>query len=441
MTIEIKDKKKKVLFDSKFIRVIIENNFIYVQEPWCNNQGVAILPYVLKDNQYHFLQIHNENNPAQKKSKVSQYSTITGGLENNQFYTTVVNEMFEETGIDISENVTIDRLGPYSFANKSSDKKWYLYAIDLTNLNLDINQTYYGKGGDGTDFEKGIHANFVNSYTLAGSNDTLSTSIWGRIDLVKRYKYNETQNFLKKLKEKIKEINNINKKIDLRLLFDETFLKDESYVDVELETNNTTVIPNGFPLHYAVDNAYFEIAKFFIDNGANPNIEDIGGTPLQIAIANFNNNIEIVKLLIEKGADVNIKNDNGDSLLDIAVKNDKIEVVKLLLNHSNIDVNIKNDYIKSIFFYSAKNGHINSLKLLIEKGADVNIKNDNGDSLLDIAVKNDKIEVVKLLLNHSNIDVNIKNKYGFTPLHYAVDNAYFEIAKFGMAILFRTVFW
>ncbi|WP_252320951.1 ankyrin repeat domain-containing protein, partial [Spiroplasma endosymbiont of Lariophagus distinguendus] len=345
----------KTLFNSKFIKVEIKDGFFCVQEPWCNNEGVGILPYVLKDNEYYFLQLHNENNPAHKKDRVSEYSTITGGLENQQFYTTILNEMLEETGIDISENVIIDRFN-YSFANKSSDKKWFLYAIDLTNLNLDITKTYYGKSGDGTEFEKGIHAKFVNSFTLAGSIDNISSSIWGKWDLIRRYKEKENKIFLKNVINPKKIKQGFNKKIDLSELFNKEYFDNKNWF--------------GFPLHYAVYNGYFEITKWLLENGADINIKDENGcTPLQIAIASPNNNVNFIKFLLENGADINIKDENDNNLLDIAIKNDKIEVVKLLLIQPNIDIDIKNYYIQQLLFYSANNGHLNSFNALLENGA------------------------------------------------------------------------
>ncbi|WP_342273119.1 hypothetical protein [Spiroplasma endosymbiont of Acasis viretata] len=39
---------------------LIKVEFMHgVEEPWCNNQGVAILPYVLKDNEFHYLLTKN----------------------------------------------------------------------------------------------------------------------------------------------------------------------------------------------------------------------------------------------------------------------------------------------------------------------------------------------------------------------------------------------
>lgn len=114
----------------KFIKVEFMHG---VEETWCNNQEVAILPYVAKNNEYYYL-LTKEYNPLFKNKQISMYSTITGGLENNNHYQTVINEMFEETGIDVkNEKVKIHYLGKH-YANKSSTKLWYFYGIDLTKI-------------------------------------------------------------------------------------------------------------------------------------------------------------------------------------------------------------------------------------------------------------------------------------------------------------------
>ncbi|WP_342274759.1 hypothetical protein [Spiroplasma endosymbiont of Phycita roborella] len=174
---------------------LIKKDFMYgVEEPWCNNQGVAILPYVLEDNQYFFLLLTNENNPLFKDKKISKYSSITGGLENLDPYQTVINEMLEETGINVKNDKSkIYYLGKH-YANKSSTKLWYFFTIDLTNLNLNLNAIYKGKG-DGTKAEEVISAEFVNYKDLNKSNDALC--------LVNKEKFFFTLKEKEDLKEKI----------------------------------------------------------------------------------------------------------------------------------------------------------------------------------------------------------------------------------------------
>ena len=179
---------------------IIKVDFMYgVEEPWCNNQGVAILPYVLKDNEYHYL-LTKEYNPLFKNKQISQYSTITGGIENNNHYQTVIQEMLEETGIDVkNKKVKIQYLGKH-YANKSSTKLWYFYGIDLTNLNLDLTKTYKGSG-DNSIGEKEISARFVSSKQLNKSNDALSLATHSKLTLKKLISFD----------------NNINQKLDMIL--------------------------------------------------------------------------------------------------------------------------------------------------------------------------------------------------------------------------------
>ena len=179
---------------------IIKVKFMHgVEEPWCNNQGVAILPYVLKNNEYHYL-LTKEYNPLFKNKQISKYSTITGGVENNNHYQTVIQEMFEETGINIrNKKVRIHYLGKH-YANKSSTKLWYFYGIDLTKLGLDLTITYKGKG-DNTIGEKEISARFVSSKQLNKSNDALSLTTHSKLTL----------------KNLINFDNNINQKLDMIL--------------------------------------------------------------------------------------------------------------------------------------------------------------------------------------------------------------------------------
>ncbi|WP_174481326.1 NUDIX domain-containing protein [Spiroplasma endosymbiont of Danaus chrysippus] len=180
----------------KLIKVDFMNG---IEEPWCNNQGVAILPYVLKNNEYHYL-LTKEYNPLFKNKTISQYSTITGGLENNNHYQTVINEMFEETGIDIkNKKIKIHYLGKH-YANKSSTKLWYFYGIDLSKLGLDLTVTYKGKS-DNSVGEKEISARFVNEKQLNKSNDALSLATYGKLNL----------------KNLIRFDNNINQKLDMIL--------------------------------------------------------------------------------------------------------------------------------------------------------------------------------------------------------------------------------
>lgn len=95
---------------SEWIKIVNKNGFIGIKEPWCNNQGVAILPFIKKDDEYYFLQIH-ETNPLLDENKIGKYSTITGDLENLDCLKTVHTELEEEVGITLSKITPIYSLG------------------------------------------------------------------------------------------------------------------------------------------------------------------------------------------------------------------------------------------------------------------------------------------------------------------------------------------
>ncbi|WP_252320897.1 hypothetical protein, partial [Spiroplasma endosymbiont of Lariophagus distinguendus] len=162
----------------EFLKLVKADYMHGVEEPWCNNQGVAILPYVIKNNEYYYLLVI-ENNPLFKDKEISKYGTITGGLENFDPYQTVINEMLEETGIDVKNDKSkIYYLGKH-YANKSSTKLWYFFSIDLTMLNLDLTKTYKGSG-DGTEAEKDIIAKFISYEKICKSNDSLCLAIFAK---------------------------------------------------------------------------------------------------------------------------------------------------------------------------------------------------------------------------------------------------------------------
>ncbi|WP_308149316.1 hypothetical protein [Spiroplasma sp. AdecLV25b] len=169
----------------KFLEIIKKDGMEGVSEPWCDNEGVAILPFVFQHNQYWFLLI-NEKNPLFENKLETKYGTLTGGCKKQQtVLKTVMDELVEETGIDITSlhKENIYAVGNY-YANKTSIKLWHLYAIDISSLNLDLKETYLGLG-DNTDYERGISGSFVNEKEFATVNDTLALAIYAKLCLNK----------------------------------------------------------------------------------------------------------------------------------------------------------------------------------------------------------------------------------------------------------------
>ncbi|WP_425377490.1 hypothetical protein [Spiroplasma endosymbiont of Aleiodes alternator] len=165
----------------KFLKLITNGFMTGVSETWCNNEGVAVLPFVYKYNQYWFL-LMKEKNPLFENKKISFFSTLTGGCKlGKSSLETVKNEILEETGINI-RSLKLDciyRLGSY-YANKTSIKIWHFYAVDLSSLNLDLKLSYFGKG-DGSIGENGINGIFINESELDKVNDALTLAIYGKL--------------------------------------------------------------------------------------------------------------------------------------------------------------------------------------------------------------------------------------------------------------------
>lgn len=165
----------------KFLKLITNGFMTGVSEPWCNNEAVAVLLFVYKNNQYWFMLI-NEKNPLFENKKISHFSTLTGGCQLNKTpLQTVKDEILEETGININQLKSdyIYSLGSY-YSNKTSIKKWHFYAVDITSLNLDLTLIYFGKG-DGSIGENGISGSFVNENELDKVNDALTLAIYGKL--------------------------------------------------------------------------------------------------------------------------------------------------------------------------------------------------------------------------------------------------------------------
>ena len=81
---------------------------------------------------------------------------------------------------------------------------------------------------------------------------------------------------------------------------------------------------------YAVSYDNFEVARFALENGANPNgLSNERFTPLMIAAER--GDLELIKLLLEKGADVNIKTPQNVVALWKSAGADNVEASKLLV--------------------------------------------------------------------------------------------------------------
>jgi ankyrin repeat protein len=112
-----------------------------------------------------------------------------------------------------------------------------------------------------------------------------------------------------------------------------------------------------------------KVTKLLIEHGADLNVRDIEGTPLQMAINN-NPNEDMAKLLIESGAKLQ-EFSFGNTELHLAAMKGRSGLVQLLVKHG-ANVNAVNDYNHTPLYYAAKHGHQKLANELMDAGADKN---------------------------------------------------------------------
>jgi ankyrin repeat protein len=123
-----------------------------------------------------------------------------------------------------------------------------------------------------------------------------------------------------------------------------------------------------------VKKSSIRIAKLLVAHGADLNIRDIEGTPLQIAI-NHNQLIsddhkadeDMAIFLVESGAKLQ-EFSFGNTELHLAAIRGFADLVKVLVNHG-ADVNAVNEYGHSPLYFAARHGHRKAAEALIAAGA------------------------------------------------------------------------
>jgi ankyrin repeat protein len=114
-----------------------------------------------------------------------------------------------------------------------------------------------------------------------------------------------------------------------------------------------------------------KVAKLLIDHGADINVNDIEGTPLQMIIFHYNpQKLEIAKLLIESGAKLQ-EFSYGNTELHLAAIKGCTDIIPLLVGYG-ANVNALNDYKHTPLYYATKLGHRKTAEALIAAGADQN---------------------------------------------------------------------
>lgn len=89
--------------------------------------------------------------------------------------------------------------------------------------------------------------------------------------------------------------------------------------------------------------------------------DEMASTPLHVAVNN--DRFEIAKFLLENGADINARNKHGLTPLHLAAKNGNVELTQMLISR-NARKDIRDYWGQSALMYATKGGHPDVAKLL-----------------------------------------------------------------------------
>ena len=242
--------------------------------------------------------------------------------------------------------------------------------------------------------------------------------------------------------------------------------ENNDYAGIVYTVQNSSVNINmtdhaGFTaLHVASWNGYIDIARYLLDNGANPNImSKAGNTPLSFASPNIKN------LLVSYGA---FEQDNAITLPrmlyspNIYMESSSPPPAPTPVQISNIITNISNfienttyvsntyrifDYPKKSYnlltnlspeesiaihnwdvdgnnsiHQAAESGELEKIQELVNRGVNPKTRNRNGDTALRFAAEKNHKDIVVYLLETIGLDVNSANNAGTTALIIATFN-------------------
>jgi ankyrin repeat protein len=202
----------------------------------------------------------------------------------------------------------------------------------------------------------------------------------------------------------------------------------------------------------AIQNGHYDVAKFLLDHGADPNLSnEKGWNPLYLAVKhrnietgtipvpNANQALDFVKALLDKGANPNLRlkanteirngqratwlNEPGATPFLRAALCGDVEVMKLLLAHgadSGIPTNDHTTplmaaagvgYTDGFIHDRSEEETIEAMKMIVDLGAKVNDANDAGLTALHGAAHKASLAEIQFLVDHG-ADLAAKDKGG-----------------------------
>ncbi|PKP33083.1 MAG: hypothetical protein CVU00_11010 [Bacteroidetes bacterium HGW-Bacteroidetes-17] len=144
---------------------------------------------------------------------------------------------------------------------------------------------------------------------------------------------------------------------------------DEKYIFAALKERSDSELSNGKSgLFYAIKYHQTEIARLFLDKGADPNHLS-GKYPLLLWAIKYDRN-RIARLLIEFGANVNYRDKNLNTPLIFAVRYNNMPMCKMLIDRG-ADPTLENASGNRATYYTSYWGNINAKKYIADMEAKV----------------------------------------------------------------------
>lgn len=173
-------------------------------------------------------------------------------------------------------------------------------------------------------------------------------------------------------------------------------------------------------LHLSIFGKNFEIIKFILSLGADPNCK-VSFATVEISKNDIkpDENITLTEPLTEELLE-EINSLGNISAIHIAVKNCSPKITKLLLEY-NADPNVFDQGECTPLHWAIAKNDQQTAKLLLNHKANPNVQDIVGSTPLHEAIRKNNVEMIKLLLDN-NCDVNIKDRFDQNALDLSKNN-------------------
>ncbi|KAL3050278.1 hypothetical protein OYC64_012336 [Pagothenia borchgrevinki] len=171
------------------------------------------------------------------------------------------------------------------------------------------------------------------------------------------------------------------------------------------------------PLHYAALNGNRALVDFFLNNGADPNLNsNAGQTPFHFACRQ--GNIFIIHLMMQYGADLRLIDMQQKTSLHHAVSGGSIVAVQFLLETGMFRFSDTDMYHVTPLHLASSTGNTELVRYLLrDQRCAVDAVDQQGATALHVAAEHGGVEVCWTLMQRSGCwMLHLKNNSGLTPL-------------------------